>query len=205
MGHKRTSDLHADALDLDNFGAAIIANTDRGGSNDLPSIVGVTFGDTDMSGMTTENYNVGLTDGVGLHRIMSVTDQTPNGTYIAVTWGLNNSSLTGTHFYGVTFAQSLAAPFPILTNPYIVNNSTPELIKVSCQLHMIIDGGVAKFKMVFSGFSDISAGGVGSAGMDGAIFTLSSTPLNVYAAALSEASGAGSSAGSAAFTAVDLT
>lgn len=204
MGHKRTSDLHADALDLENFGAAIIANTDTGGGNsEIPVINGVTFGSDDISALTTEDFNAGLTEGNGLHLLASLTDQTPNGTYISASWNLNNPSIAGTLYFGVTFANALAVPLNVLNVPYTLSATVPDLIKVTCQLFVAVIGGKVKTKVIFSGFSSIETSPAVAA--NDAMFTLSSTPLNIYAVAMGDAAGAGISAGSTKVSFVDLT
>ena len=169
-----------DALKLINFQAAMIANQvpDTGHVN--PVVSGVTYvHNTTLSSLTAPDS--GATVGVDMVHLFSLTDATADGTYLIGRFGLENISATGRRFPVVVFGQGLTnvdwntSPAPAISYG-IVSSLTKLVISVS----VLVENGKALFSVGSSSFHPVDLEYYGENDMSNAIFTLSSTPLDVY-------------------------
>lgn len=169
-----------DALKLINFQAAMIANQIPTTGNINPMIAGVTYAhDGVLLPSVTASYNAS-TLGVDFEKLFSLTNAAADGTYVIGRFGIDNVSVNEQVFGYLVFGQGLSTFNPSLpASPHISFAALDSLIKVFVSVSVLVSNGVALFTVGVSGFS-LAAGAHTVTDMTNAIFTLSSTPLDVY-------------------------
>lgn len=169
-----------DALTLINFQAAMVANQIPDTGNVAPVISGVTYAhNTTTLSSVTAGYGAS-TLGVDLEHLFSLTDAAADGTYLIGRFAIDNISVAEQVYGFLVFGQGLSTFNPsVPVSPNISFATFDSLIKVFISVSALVVNGKALFSVGVGGFSP-ATGEYTATDMSNGIFTLSSTPLDVY-------------------------